>query len=193
MSLRESNAMARAGSGGALTLSTVVSCSPATTWAFVTTTPGATTQPEPETPSPHAVPSTRTTLGAARRTPALRRTEGSGGPTRGTGPVMEGNGSTRASARKALRGGTSSLSRRRTAERCTSRRKSGWPGSWSATAAMSHTSTSPESAPKASPPIESAVRNRSGSLRRSAAPADEPTSSKRTAKPAAPASATSGV
>ena len=39
---------------------TVVSSSPATTWALVTTRPGPATQPEPSTPRPQAVPSTLT-------------------------------------------------------------------------------------------------------------------------------------
>ena len=47
---------------------TVVSSSPATTWALVTTRPGAATQPEPSTPSPQAVPRTRTTERPARQT-----------------------------------------------------------------------------------------------------------------------------
>ena len=47
---------------------TEVSSSPATTWALVTTMPGAATQPEPSTPRPQAVPSTRTTEAPARRT-----------------------------------------------------------------------------------------------------------------------------
>ncbi len=40
---------------------TVVSSAPAITWALVTIRPGCTAQPEPSTPSPQAVPSTRTT------------------------------------------------------------------------------------------------------------------------------------
>ena len=51
----------------------LVSDSPATTWALVTTTPGAATQPLPSMPSPHAVPNTRTTLAPAPRTPRRRR------------------------------------------------------------------------------------------------------------------------
>ena len=51
---------------------------PATTWAFVTTRFGAATQPEPPTPRPHAVPTTRKTLSLARRTPGLASSAGSG-------------------------------------------------------------------------------------------------------------------
>ena len=79
--------------------STVVSSSPATTWALVTTRPGPTAQPEPSTPSPQAVPSTRTTeppapqhvgVGGDRR----RRAAATGA----AGPVIDGAGSTRSSA-----------------------------------------------------------------------------------------------
>ena len=49
-------------------VATVVSSSPATTWALVTTSSGAATQPEPATPSPQAVPSTRTVASPALRT-----------------------------------------------------------------------------------------------------------------------------
>ena len=52
---------------------------PATTCAFVTTRPGAATQPEPSIPSPHAFPITRTTLSAASLTPVEPSTAGSGG------------------------------------------------------------------------------------------------------------------
>src|SRR3989454_10160588 len=47
--------------GGRPPSSTVVSCSPAITCAFVTTTPASATQPEPSMASPQAVPMTRTT------------------------------------------------------------------------------------------------------------------------------------
>ena len=55
------------------------SSTPATTCALVTTRPVAATQPEPSIPSPHALPTTRTTLGAALLTPAESSTAGSGG------------------------------------------------------------------------------------------------------------------
>ena len=48
--------------------STRVSSCPATTWAFVTTSPSRATQPEPATPRPQAVPRTLTTLARAERT-----------------------------------------------------------------------------------------------------------------------------
>src|SRR5262249_22645835 len=69
---------------------TAVSLSPATTCAAVTTVCGAATQPEPSMPSPHAVPTTRTTLGAAARTPGRRRTAGLGGGTSAGGPARGG-------------------------------------------------------------------------------------------------------
>ena len=78
---------------------TVVSSSPATTWALVTIRPGRAAQPEPSTPSPQAVPSTRTTE------PPAPTTSGSVGDRRrraratgAAGPMIEGAGSTRSSA-----------------------------------------------------------------------------------------------
>ena len=44
---------------------------PATTWAFVTTSPRATTQPDPSIPSPQATPRIRTTLARAARTSGI--------------------------------------------------------------------------------------------------------------------------
>ena len=55
---------------------------------------------------PQAVPSTRTTLGDARRTPAARASRGSGGATGAAGPAMVGNGSTRASTSRTSVGET---------------------------------------------------------------------------------------
>ncbi len=63
---RGRSAPASAASDAPFWVVTVVSSSPATTWALVTTSPGAPTQPEPSTPSPQAVPSTRTTEAPAR-------------------------------------------------------------------------------------------------------------------------------
>ena len=71
-----------------------MSLSPATTCAAVTASPSPATQPLPAMPSPHAVPKTRTTLGAARRTPGCASTAGSGGSTIAAGPASAGNGST---------------------------------------------------------------------------------------------------
>src|SRR5512133_1061807 len=96
---------------------TAVSLSPATTWAAVTTVPGAATQPDPSIPSPHAVPITRTTLGAAARTPGRRRTAGFGAGTSAKGPPSAGNGSMRASAWSNLLGGRIELRCRSTKER----------------------------------------------------------------------------
>ena len=56
--------------------STVVSLSPATTCALVTTRSGAATQPEPSIARPQAVPSTRTTLRRGARTPGRRSVAG---------------------------------------------------------------------------------------------------------------------
>ena len=56
-------------------------------------------------------PSTRTTLGAAARTPGFWSTLGSGGSVGTGGPAKVGNGSMRASALSRLRGGTISFRR----------------------------------------------------------------------------------
>ena len=64
------------------------------------------TQPLPAIRKPQAVPSTRTTLGAARRTPGESSSVGSGGATGASGPAMLGNGSTRASIFMTLDGGS---------------------------------------------------------------------------------------
>ncbi len=80
-------------------------------------------------PSPQAVPSTRTTLDAALRTPGRLRTLGSGGSVGTGGPASAGNGSIRASACKTVRGGTIESSRRSSSERCADCRRSVWPGS----------------------------------------------------------------
>ena len=122
MSLVTSKATASASRRSVPGASTVVSSCPATTCAFVTTRPGAATQPEPAIVRPHAVPDTRTTLDAAARTPGARKTCGLGGSTGASGPAMAGNGSTRASARSAREGGAISFSRWSTSERCASRR-----------------------------------------------------------------------
>src|SRR5271155_3180366 len=99
MSLRGSYRIACAARPGDLpATSTVVSCSPATTCALVTTVSGSATQPEPSIASPHAVPSTLTTLCEALRTPAACAIAGTGAATFGEGPVIEGIGSSRASA-----------------------------------------------------------------------------------------------
>ena len=116
MSLCGSKAIARAGSVPPAKL-TVVSSSPATTCAAVTTTPGLATQPLPSMPSPQAVPTMRTTLGAAARTPGRARTRGSGASVGTGGPAMLGNGSTRLSAFSSVRGGTIAFSRSRMRER----------------------------------------------------------------------------
>jgi len=68
---------------------------PATTWAFVTTTPRDATQPEPSTPSPHAMPVTRTTLFDACTTSASTATPLSGGATIAGGPTVIGSASRR--------------------------------------------------------------------------------------------------
>ena len=91
-----------------------MSSCPATTCAFVTTSPFPATQPEPSTPSPHAFPRIFTTLSAAARTPSARAIDAVGAGTRASGPSMRGNGSSRASASiSPLDGGSHVLSWRR--------------------------------------------------------------------------------
>ena len=60
--------------------------------------PPRATQPEPSTPSPQAVPSTRTTLRLAARTSGSRAIRAVGGATSALGPLICGKGSKRASA-----------------------------------------------------------------------------------------------
>ena len=78
--------------------STRVSFCPATTCALVTTSSGPATQPDPSTPSPHALPRIFTTESAAATTPGARAMPAVGAGTRASGPSMRGNGSSRASA-----------------------------------------------------------------------------------------------
>ena len=132
--------------------STVVSCSPATTCALVSTSPGRATHPEPSMARPQAVPSTRTTLREAARTPGERATAGSGGATSGEGPAIEGSGSRRASAlRIGPVGGSRRLRSRRIAERWMSSRTSACTGACPATAATIHTIARPTAALRSAP------------------------------------------
>src|SRR4029079_12009005 len=119
---------------------TLVCFSPATTWAAVTTTPGAATQPLPAIPSPQAVPVTRTTLAAAADTARFLAIAAFGAPGMG-GPVIDGNGSTRASAFSSRWGGTISFRRWSTFDRWTSCRSDRWPGTSSAAAPTTHPDT----------------------------------------------------
>src|SRR5438128_653676 len=77
---------------------TVVSDSPATTCAAVTTRSGLATQPLPSTPRPHAVPRMRTTLRSALRGPGSLSTRGFGGR-----PAAQGRGAPRARPRRRAR------------------------------------------------------------------------------------------
>ena len=116
----------------------------------MTTTPGSATQPEPSTPTPHAVPRILTTLARAARTSRSPAIPGCGGGTRAAGPSMRGNGS---SARSVLSsgpvGGSTALSWRRIADRWTSRRMSG--AACSATAPSTHATSRPTQAVSTAP------------------------------------------
>ena len=121
---------APAGSGELPPTSTVVSCSPATTCALVTTMsgcghPARALDRQPAGGAEHAHDAAR----GARARPARARSAGCGAATSGEGPVIEGSGSSRASAfRIGPDGGSSSLSSRRIAERWMSARSSILPG-----------------------------------------------------------------
>ena len=136
-----------------------VSCSPATTWAAVTTRSRVANHPLPSIPTPHAVPRTRTTSPA----PETAMCAG-GGELGGVGPAIEGNGSMRASSFRRRRGGTAWSRRRTTSDCCTSRRRLDCPGTSSAVALRTQTRTTPETTPRTRPPKES--MNRSGERRR---------------------------
>ena len=100
----------------------------------------------------------------------------------------------RARARKARWGGTSSFSSRSTAERCTSRAGPLLAGELKRDRCDDPDERQARDGAEGSPPTESAVLSGPAERRRrSAAPIDEPKSSNRIAKPAAPTRATSGV
>ncbi len=143
-------------------------------------------------PSPQAVPSTRTTLDAALRTPARLRTRGSSGSVGTGGPASAGNGSIRASAFRTVRGGTIESSRRSTSERCAARRRIVLPGKLERHHAEHPDGVEPDQAPANTPATESASRKNRRSRRRTAAPSVLPSSSNATANPTAPASAIAG-
>ena len=129
-----------------------MSLSPATTWALVTTTPGAATQPLPSIPSPQAVPYTRTTLGRAAATPPERRTRREGPATSAAGPCTDGSGSSRASAsRIGPDGGSSWSSARRIVDPRRSERSGVEPVESSATAPTIQAMPRPTQAVSAAP------------------------------------------
>ena len=122
---------------------------PATTCAFVTTTPSPATQPLPCTPRPQAVPSTFTTLRAAARTCGVARdARRRAAATSACGPVdlRERVEAREAPAGRRPRAAAASLSSRRIAERWIGSRSSRAPGVWSATAPPIQTRPSPRHA-----------------------------------------------
>ena len=137
---------------------TVVSLSPATTCALVTTRPGAAIQPDPSTPRPQAVPSTRTTPALAAWTSGSRAIFESGAATSGLGPWTATRGSIRWSALiSELEGGNALLSARRIEERCTAVRSPCAPGAFSATAPKSQARPSASATRSTAPPEDSAI------------------------------------
>ena len=161
MSSEGSNATACASSIGPRPPScTVVSSWPATTWAFVTTRPGPATHPEPLTPRPQAVPSTRTTEAPAASTSGSRAIAAVGGGTSASGPAMSGKGSNRARAlRTEPDGGRTALSCWRISERWISLRSTRAPGVCSATAPAIHTMPSATAMLSAAPSSPSKIPN----------------------------------
>ena len=117
-----------------------------------------TTQPDPSTPTPHALPRTFTTLWRASSTCGSRAIPAFGGGTFAVGPSMCGNGS---SARSVLSsgpvGGRIALSWRRIADCWTSRRTSG--SARSATAPSTQAIRSPTQAVRTAPSAPSAAAN----------------------------------
>ena len=168
---------------------------PSITCAAVTTSCGRATHPEPSTPSPHAVAVMRTTLGRTARTAADESARLSGGVFGGAGPAIDGNGSTRANARRTFRGGTIVFSRWRISEPRTSSRTFAWSGSCRMTAPATQTRTSPIAAPARKPPIVSSRRSGgiTDRLPRATEPATDATLCSSAAPTSAPASAASGV
>src|SRR4051794_20979379 len=159
-SLRGSNATTCAScSPSTPGICTRVSLSPATTCAAVTMRSPRTNQPVPSTPTPQAVPITRTTACDARRITGSRSTFVVGGTPGARGPAIDGNGSMRASRCRRRRGGTRSSRRRTISERRTASRNPVCPGTSSAVAPSTQTKASPVTAPNASPPSESRMRN----------------------------------
>ena len=115
----------RRGTGAVAGDPTSVSLSPATTCAAVTTRFLPANQPLPSTPTPHAVPSTLTMRVVAARIDGSRRTPSHGGSVGAFGPMIDGNGSMRASRLSSVRGGSAESSCWTIAERSTSWRNAG--------------------------------------------------------------------
>ncbi len=179
---------------------TVVSLSPATTCALVTTRPGAAIQPDPSTPSPQAVPSTRTTLSPAACTSGSCAIFESGAATFGLGPWTATRGSMRCSALiSELDGGNVSLSARRIAERWTAVRRPFAPGALRATAPKSHATPRATTTRSSAPPDASAIatprRRPAGPSRRRRIASAIPSSETATIPPisSAPARAVAGA
>ena len=137
----------------------------------------------------------RTTLGRARRTAADESARVSGGVDGGAGPAIDGNGSTRANARRTVRGGTIVFNCWRITEPRTSSRTFVCPGSCSSTAPATHTTARPSAAPATKPPIESSKRNGgiTERLPRATEPATAATLCSSAAPTSAPARPASGV
>ena len=131
---------------------------PATTCALVTTSPRLTTQPEPSTPRPQAIPVTRTTLFDARTTSGSFASPFSGGATIAGGPRNTPIGSTRSSSSSSRSGGNVSLISERIVERWTERRSSVSPGTYSSTAPIAQHRKTPATSPSTRPAKRSRMR-----------------------------------
>ena len=132
---------------------------PATTWAFVTTSPRRTIQPEPSTPSPHATRLDAHDRARAERTGRRGRSPGSARPTSTSGPANAVNGSIRPTASITRSGGTASVSAETTADSCAcaggARSGRGRRGR----SADRPDEREPVSAPSMTPPAESSTRS----------------------------------
>ena len=136
----------------------MVSFSPATTCALVTTRPGLAIHPEPSMPSPHAVPRSLTTLSPARFTSGSLAIARSGARTFAFGPLTWGVGSIcRTRLRSGPEGGRALFSADRIRELCSASRRSRspGPGTLSAAAPKAQASSRPKAASSAAPPIPS--------------------------------------
>ena len=138
----------------------------------------------------------RTTLGSARSTDAEASTRRSGGSDGGAGPAIDGNGSTRANARRTVRGGAIVFSRCRILDCCTSSRRFGLAGELEEHRARDPDDHEPERRAGGEPAdrVEHPQRRNHRQRRRArTSPATEARDCSSAAPTAAPISAASGV
>ncbi len=157
---------------------------------------GPAIQPEPETLSPHAVPSTCTALRDASCNSGSARIPFSGISTSALGPRRAGVGSIRLrTLSTGPDGGTTSFRALRIFERWTSARYSRSAGALSATAPITQLIASPSSAITIAPPIASITRRAPPATRRSRIAIPRPSSRTASTPPTSrpPSSAVAGA